>query len=394
MKERQSPGLRAAMATSVGLVVAMAPSSTGLGTAAVVLLGTQPAAAAEADTPDESTYLSRVRRLIFEGRRSGEGYFSPDGRYMVFQSERLAENPFYQIYLLDLETGETETVSNGTGKTTCAFIRPGSQQILFGSTHHDPESQRLQKEELEFRASGQERRYAWDYDPEMDLYAVDRETGAEVRLTNARGYDAEASYSPDGEWIVFSSMRDGYERELSAEEKKTLEIDPAYFGEIYIMRADGSEQKRLTEVPGYDGGPFFFPDGNRIIWRRFSEDGLVADIWSMKTDGSDQKRLTSFGAMSWAPYVHPSGEYVMFASNKLGFTNFEVFVVDTEGTKEPVQITTTDGFDGLPVPTPDGKQLVWTSSRHQGDGGQLYIANWNHEKVLEALEQAPPRAQP
>ena len=100
------------------------------------------------------------------------------------------------------------------GKTTCAFFRPGSDQILFSSTHHDPKSKKLQDEELAFRASGKERRYAWDYDPEMEIYAVSEKTKEIQRLTNARGYDAEASYSPDGQWIVFSSMRDAYNRTL------------------------------------------------------------------------------------------------------------------------------------------------------------------------------------
>ena len=370
-------------------------STLPLGVALLTLLplaSTGQAVLAEEDL-GESDFLSRSRQLIFDGRRSGEGYFAPDGKSMVFQSERLAENPFYQIYLMDLETGETSTVSDGTAKTTCAFIRPESDEILFGSTHHDPRSLEYQKAELDFRASGKERRYSWDYDPEMDLYAKNPKTGEERRLTDAPGYDAEASYSPDGEWIVFSSMRDGYDGELTAEEAKTLEIDPSYFGEIFIMKADGSEETRLTWAPGYDGGPFFFPGGDRIIWRRFSEDGLTADVWSMKTDGSDQKRLTTFAAMSWAPYVHPSGEYIFFASNKLGFANFEIFIIDTEGTKEPVQVTYTDGFDGLPVPTPDGKQLVWTSSRHRGDGGQLYIANWNHEQAIKALANAPARVE-
>ena len=225
----------------------------------------------------------------------------------------------------------------------------------------------------------------------MEIWATDMATGKSKRLTNTLGYDAEGAYSPDGNWIAFSSMRHAYDRDLSPEETKRLEIDPAYFAELYIMKADGSEQRRLTDVPGYDGGPFFFPDGKRIIWRRFDEEGLTADIFSMKTDGSDVKRLTDFKAMSWAPYVHPSGEYVFFASNKLGFANFEVFIVDTEGTKEPVQITHTDGFDGLPVPTPDGKQLTWTSNRHDGKTGQIYIANWNHQAALDALEQAKER---
>ena len=340
---------------------------------------------------EEGTFLERTRRLIYEGKRSGEGYFSSDGRLLVFQSERRPENPFYQIYLLDLATGDTREVSTGIGKTTCAFIRPDGSEILYGSTHHDPRSAELQQQELDFRASGQERRYAWDYDPEMEIYAVSMAGGEPRRLTDARGYDAEGAYSPDGEWIVFASTRDAFNRELTERESNLLEVDPAYFGEIYVMRADGSEQTRLTNVPGYDGGPFFFADGSRIVWRRFSEDGLIADVWSMNPDGSDQRQLTDFGAMSWAPYQHPSGDYILFASNKLGFENFEVFIIDTEGTKEPVRVTYTDRFDGLPVPSPDGRQLVWTSSRHGGDGGQLYIADWNHEAALAALAASPDR---
>ncbi|MEO1086954.1 MAG: peptidase M28, partial [Acidobacteriota bacterium] len=366
-----------------------------LGAAALTLLSTLAASPARADGElTESDFLDRVRRLTFEGKRAGEGYFSPSGDKMVFQSERDPENPFYQIFLLDMTTGDIERVSNGVGKTTCAFIRPGSSEVLYGSTHHDPRSKELQQAELDFRASGQERRYSWDYDPEMDIWVTDTKTGTSKRLTETKGYDAEGAYSPDGQWIVYSSTRSAFNRELTPEQEKLLEVDPAFFGELHIMRADGSDDKRLTHVDGYDGGPFFFPDGERIVWRRFREDGLTADVYSMKTDGTDVKRITNFGAMSWAPYVHPSGEYILFASNKLGFSNFEVFIVDVEGLKEPVQVTYTDGFDGLPVPTPDGKQLTWTSSgRHDGDGGQIYIAKWNHANALKALAAAPKRTE-
>jgi Tol biopolymer transport system component len=366
-------------ATALALLVAAVAAATPL------VVAQSPAPTSERD------FLSRVRRLTVEGRRAGEGYWSPDGKRLVFQSEREPGNPFYQIYALDLTTGSTLRISPGTGKTTCAFFRPGSDEILFASTHHDPKSKQYQDEELAFRASGKERRYAWDYDAEMEIYAVAEKTKEIQRLTTARGYDAEASYSPDGQWIAFSSMRDAYNRTLTDVEKKQLEIDPSFFGEIYIMRADGSGQKRLTTANGYDGGPFFSPDGKRIVWRRFDEKGLIADVWTMNLDGTDQRQVTNFKSMSWAPYIHPSNEYLLFASNKLGFENFEVFMVDVAGTKEPVRVTYSDGFDGLPVPSPDGRQIAWTSSRGGGREGQIFLAQWNHEAARKAIAAAPPR---
>jgi len=339
----------------------------------------------------EADFLSRTRQLTFDGVRAGEGYFTPDGSKMVFQSEREPGNPFFQIYMLDMESGDTRRISTGTGKTTCAFFRGKTGQIVFASSHDDPRSEEYQKAEYERRASGGEKRYNWDYDPEMELYVYEPKGEKLKRLTHSRGYDAEASYSPDGKWIVFTSMRTGYEGDQEKKNQRQLEIDPSFFAEIFIMRADGSRVKRLTDVPGYDGGPFFSPDGKRIVWRRFDEEGLRADIWSMNVNGTDQRALTDFGCMSWAPYFHPSGEYVIFTSNKLGFGNFELFIVDPQGLKEPVRVTYTDGFDGLPVPTPDGKQLAWTSTRRSKDKGQIFMASWNHESALEALRAAPPR---
>jgi Tol biopolymer transport system component len=367
---------------------------SALGVALAALVWFAHPQAEQATTYQERDFLTRIRRLTVEGRRAGEGYFSPDGKRLVFQSEREPGNPFYQIYVLDLANGETKRISPGTGKTTCAFFRPNSDEIEFASTHADPKSKQLQEEELAFRASGKERRYSWDYDPEMDIYAYSEKSGALKRLTDAHGYDAEGSYSPDGQWIVFSSMRDAYNHALNEHDTKILAENPSYFGEIYIMRADGSGQKRLTSVPGYDGGPFFTHDGSHIVWRRFDEKGLIADVWTMKPDGSDQRQITHFGSMSWAPYEHPSGQYFIFASNKLGFENFELFIVDAEGAKEPVRVTYTDGFDGLPVPSPDGTMLAWSSTRSGGAGGQLFLAQWNHQKAVDALKNAPPRVDP
>ena len=344
---------------------------------------------------NEQQFLSNVRQLIFEGKRSGEGYFSPDGKELIFQSERELENPFYQIYILSFDSGDVHRVSHGTGKTTCAFFKPGTDEVLFASTHLDPQALAKQKAEIEFRASGKQRRYSWDYDEHMDIFSARHDGSGVRRLTSAPGYDAEGAYSPDGRNIVFCSIRDAYPTNKLAEaERKRLEADPSYFGEIYIMNADGSEPKRLTRSLGYDGGPFFSPDGKRIVWRRFDESGAIADVFTMNIDGSDARQITKFESMSWAPYYHPSGKYVIFTSNKLGFSNFELHIVDVDGRNAPVRVTSTDGFDGLPVFSPDGNQLCWTSGR-TGDGkSQLFIANWNHEAALAALQGASTALQP
>jgi dipeptidyl aminopeptidase/acylaminoacyl peptidase len=345
------------------------------------------------DAAKEAQFLTNTRQLIYEGRRSGESYFSADGKFMVFQSEREADNPFYQIYLLNLETGDVNRVSPGTGKTTCAFLRPGSDDVLFASTHTDPEAKAKQKAEFDVRASGKSRRYAWDYDDRMEIFVSKRDGSNVRRLTDAPGYDAEGSYSPDGKLIVFCSLRHAYTGTLSPEDKKKLEVDTAYFGDIYLMNADGSNVRRLTTTPGYDGGPFFSPDGQRVIWRRFNEKGDTADVYTMKLDGSDVRRLTDFGAMSWAPYFHSSGEYVIYTANKHGFANFELFIVDALGAKEPVRVTYTDGFDGLPVFSPDGKKLAWTSGRTPEKNSQVFMADWNHTAALAALDKAATRVQ-
>ena len=200
--------------------------------------------ATEDSKKSEARLLSRARKLTFAGKRSGEGYFSADGKKLIYQSERLDDNPFYQIYLLDLESGDNQLVSTGTGKTTCAWIHPGGRKTLFASSHEDPEAKAKQKAELEFRESGKARKYSWDYDAWYDVYEKDLETGKLRNLTKARGYDAEGCYSPDGKLVVFASNRQAYEGHLSEKEKQILERDKSYFSDIYLMNADGSNQSR------------------------------------------------------------------------------------------------------------------------------------------------------
>ena len=330
--------------------------------------------------------LTGTRQLTFAGRRSGEGYFSADGKKMVFQSEREPGNPFFQIYLLDLETGDDQRISPGHGKTTCAWIHPDNNRVLFASTQLDPSAKQKQKDELALRAEGKQRRYSWDYDANFDIQEYDLKSKTYRQLTREKGYDAEGSYSPDGKLIAFASNRSAYDRKLTKEEQEQLERDPSVFMEIYLMNADGSNVRKLTDTVGYDGGPFFSPDGKRICWRRFTEDGATAEIMTMKIDGSDVRQLTDWKVMSWAPYYHPSGKYIIFTTNRHGFANFELYMVSTEGKSDPIRVTDSEGFDGLPVFSPDGKAMVWTSNRTAAKQSQLFRADWNHELALELLE--------
>ncbi|MEZ6092455.1 MAG: M28 family peptidase [Pirellulaceae bacterium] len=333
----------------------------------------------------EKELLSGTRQLTFSGRRSGEGYFNADGTEMVFQSEREPGNPFYQIYTLDLETGDLDRVSPGVGKTTCAWIHPQGDRILFASTQADPDAKQKQEDEIAIRQSGKERRYSWDYDPSYDLFHYDRKTQNYVRLTDVKGYDAEASYSPDGKRILFASNRAAYERELTAKEAKLFEVDPAVMIDLYIADADGGNVRRLTDTLGYDGGPFFSPDGQRLCFRRFAENGATAEVMTMAINGSDEKQLTHLNAMSWAPYYHPSGDYLIFTTNKHGFGNFELYLIDAAGKSEPVRVTYTDGFDGLPVFSPDGRQLAWSTTRTADGNTQIFLADWNDGKARTML---------
>lgn len=327
--------------------------------------------------------VSGVRQITFEGPRSGEGYFSKDGSELIFQSERFEGNPFYQIYKMNLHTGKTELISTGKGQTTCAWIHPSGKKVLFSSTHLDPLFNDKVKAELAFRKQPSQK-YSWSFDENYDIFEKDLKTGALKNLTHIKGYDAEGDYSPDGKWIVFASNRAAYTTKLTEDIQKKFEADGSLLMDIYIMKADGSEVKQLTHELGYDGGPFFSSNGKQITWRRFTPDGRSAEIYTMNVDGSNQKPITHFKAMSWAPFFHPSGKYVVFTTNVLGFQNFELYIVDAEGKRDPVRVTYEEGFDGLPVFSPDGQSLSWTKRNNKGES-QIYLGNWDHQAALRAL---------
>src|SRR5947209_6830139 len=215
------------------------------------------AVAADPTTADwqrqEAEHLRNIRQLTSDFVRAGEGYFSPDGKQIIYQAEeRGTGNPFYQILVQDLAGGRYRRVSPGVGKTTCAYFRPDGKKIIFASTHLDPEARSHYAPEYsrreEDQKAGRHRRYTWDFDPHMDIFEANPDGSDLKRLTDSPGYDAEGSYSPDGKQIVFCSNRD----------------DAETF-ELYIMDADGKNVRRLTHTSKcYNGGPFFSPDGQRV----------------------------------------------------------------------------------------------------------------------------------
>lgn len=332
--------------------------------------------------------IRNIRQFTFWGSRAGEGYFSTDGKLMILQSEREEENPFYQIYVRDLVNNSITRVSPGYGKTTCGWIAPDKKTVIYSSTHQDPLAIKKQHEELNTRKAGIKKRYSWDFDENYDIFRAPLTPTlihhGLLNLTKTKGYDAEGSISPDGKLIAFTSNREVYAKDLPPKEKEILSRDPSYFLDIYIMNSDGSNVRRLTTSPGYDGGPFFSPDGQRIVWRRFSPDGRTAEIYTMRVDGSDTKQITRLNAMSWAPFYHPSGDYIIFASNVLGHHNFELFVVDTNGKNKPIRVSFLDGFDGLPVFTPDGQKLTWSRKLSDSDS-QIMISDWDDARIRQKL---------
>lgn len=331
----------------------------------------------------KSLFISKPKPLIFAGKRSGEGYFNKNGTKIVFQSERNPENPFYEIFLMDLYSGKATRVSTGDGQTTCSWLHPDNERVLFSSTHLDPEKELTKTKELEERKNPV-RSYKWDFDPAYDIFSKNLNTGEMIRLTNSPGYDAEASYSPDGKKIIFASNRIAYEKNSDPTNLEILKKDPSYFMDLYLMDENGKNIERITKEDGYDGGPFFSFDGNKITWRRFSKDGGTSEIYIMDLEERKEVRITNLKAMSWAPFFHPSGKYIIFGSNLEGFQNFELYIIDTLGKNIPIRVTDASGFDGLPVFHPNGRQISWTRRDSSGNS-KIFIGEWNHELALKML---------
>jgi len=321
-------------------------------------------------------HLENIHQLTYGGDNA-EAYWSYDDSKLVFQAtNKNWGTSCDQIYIINTDakldsTPAPKMISTGNGRTTCSFFMPGDTTIIYASTHllHDscppvPE-----------KTPGV---YVWPLYPEFDIFISDLEGNIVTQLTDEPGYDAEATVSPTGDKIVFTSTRSG-------------DI------ELYVCDLDGSNLVQVTNELGYDGGAFFSPDGTRLVYRtsrpKTDEEvklykDLLADhkvqpsdmeIYTCNIDGTDHQKVTDLGGANWAPYFHPSGEKIIFCSNhhsEEGFP-FNLFMINIDGTGLE-QITFDTAFDSFPMFSRDGKQIVFSSNRHNGRtrDTNMFIADW------------------
>jgi len=312
--------------------------------------------------------LANVRQLT-AGGENAEAYWSFDGTKLVYQARKPGAE-CDQIYLLDPHTAESHMVSTGKGRTTCSYFYPSGEQILYSSTHHHDASC---PPNPDFSMG-----YVWPVYETYDVFVADVDGSNLRQLTTEDGYDAEATFSPAGDRIVFTSVRNG-------------DLD------LYSMNPDGSDVVQLTDRLGYDGGAFYSPDGSRIIWRaHYPEPGPEADdyvellgqgllrpgeleIWVMNADGSDPRQVTNVGGANFAPYWHPDGERILFSSNHHDPSgrDFEIYMIGLDG-EGLERITYSPDFDGFPVFSPDGRYLVFGSNRNNmgTSDTNVFIAEW------------------
>ncbi|HEY1038861.1 MAG TPA: hypothetical protein VGF30_05610 [Bacteroidia bacterium] len=321
-------------------------------------------------------HLKNLKQLTFGGDNA-EAYFSPNGKFLSFQSNNAKWGvKCDQIFNLDIKKASNDStykppmISNSEGRTTCSYYLPGNKQILFASTY---KSAKECPEAVEIKG-----KYLWAIYDSYDIYVSDLKGKIVKQLTSEKGYDAEATVSPKGDKIVFTSTRSG---DL----------------ELWVMNIDGSNPVQITDELGYDGGAFFSPDGKQLVFRssrpkteeevkeykELLEKGLVAptnmEIYVCDIDGKNKKRVTNLGKANWAPFFHPSGKKIIFSSNhhsKKGY-DFQLFMINTDGTGLE-QITDKSIFNAFPMFSPDGKKLVFSSNRdnHGTRDTNLFIADW------------------
>ena len=323
----------------------------------------------------EETHFKSLRQVTFGGDNA-EAYWSFDDQQLIFQSNNKKWGlECDQMFLMNADETFNKNippmVSTGMGRTTCAYFLPDNKSFIYGSTHLSDKA----CPEVPLRKNG---RYVWPVYDSFDIFIADLEGNITGQLTNLPGYDAEATVSPKGDKIVFTSTRSG---DL----------------ELYTMNLDGSDVQQITNELGYDGGAFFSPDGTKLIFRSsrpktveeiskykgLLAEGLVEptnmELYICNADGSDIKQLTNLGNANWSPFFTPDGKKILFSSNyeaERGFP-FNLYMIDVDG-KNLERITHGETFDAFPVFSNDGKNLIFSSNRNNGGGRDtnLFIAEW------------------
>ena len=312
-------------------------------------------------------HLTNIRQLT-DGGENAEAYFNAAGTQLTFQSTRDGRTCDQQ-YVINVDGSGLRRISNGEGKTTCGFFYDGDRRVFFASTHAADSACPPRPDPS--------KGYVWGIDP-FDIYTVNPDGSDLRRLTNYGTYTAEGVLSPDGTKIVFTSLKDG-------------DLD------IYTMNVDGSDVRRLTTTPGYDGGPWWSPDGTKIVYRAHhpTDSAELAayralldqhmirpnrmELFVMNADGSDQRQITHLGGANFGPTWTPDGRRILFSSNYQNprSGNFDLYLVNLDGTGLE-QVTTREEFDGFPMFSRDGRLLVWASNRDARDAGStnLFIAEW------------------
>jgi len=313
-------------------------------------------------------HFKNIRQLTFEGENA-EAYFSDDGKKLIFQSTRPGIE-CDQIFEMNVDGSGVKMLSTGKGRTTCSYFYPKNSRILYASTHL-ADVKCPPKPDFS-------RGYVWALYSGFDIFSAKPDGSNLKQLTKTPGYDAEATIAPSGKKIVFTSLRDG-------------DLD------IYTMDLDGKNVKKLTNELGYDGGPFFSYDSQWIVYRAYHptaekdvadyksllKENLIRpttlDIWVMKADGSQKRRVTSNSKANFAPYFFPNGKRIIFASNMDDprGRNFDLYAINVDGTGLE-RITFNETFDGFPMFSPDGKKIVFASNRNAKVQGEtnVFIADW------------------
>ena len=325
----------------------------------------------------EEKHFKNLQQLTFGGDNA-EAYFSFDSKWIIFQRT----NPKEGIMCDEMFIGKVpkygekfiyKKISSGKGRVTCGAIMKDGKHIIYASTHLGADTCPPVPDRKKY-----DNKYIWPLYDSYDIFMADMNGKIVKQLTNSKGYDAEATLSPDGTKMIYTSDKEG-------------DID------LYIMDLKTGKEKRFTNTLGYDGGAWFSPDGKKIIWRAsrpttdeeikeykdLLAENLVApthmEVYIANADGSNVKQVTNFGQANWAPAYFPDSKRIIFASNheyKRGFP-FNLYTINEDGT-DLKKISRDKGFDAFPMFSPDGKKFIFCSNRNNGGtrDTNIFIADW------------------